>query len=199
MKQVNLLPRNYWEPPKAFIHPFWKRFSAFFLICVGLALGIHVQFQAFVVKFDQQLLKSKSILDKVDPELKRFQQLVNERDQLKQMIASFQDGGSKHIPDVVRKKKSITQILERVVLAMPADVWLRILQCDYESKRLVIEGSAVSNEAMQRFITDGLMQGNDLSNLMIHNVRLLESKEEIQFSLSLEFAPENGIEKDSKG
>ncbi len=188
MKQVNLISCKHNNSTRTRIHPFWIRFFVFSIFCILASLSIHIQFQAFVIEFDRQLEKSKELISKVDPQLKQFQELVAERDLLRERNRSFRSSSFQNIPDVQIQNIPITELLKRIVEALPANVWLRVIQCNYGNKTLVLEGLAKTKDDMQHFLDEGLIKNEEFYNLLINNVTLLESKQEIRFSVSLQFA-----------
>ena len=81
-------------------------------------------------------------------------------------------------------KPMASELLTTLTNAMPYEVWLQTIKCDYINRTIYIEGYAVSKTSMQSFINDKLIHLPYFSDPLIENVRMLEEKNQVEFSFT---------------
>jgi Tfp pilus assembly protein PilN len=187
MKQVNLIPKKIERRQGLGIHPFWKRFFLLILFFLFLTFIFHTMLYSQIQGFNEQLASLKGIADHLSEEILIYNQLENEREQLEQWLNAQDDrltGTS-----LLKARVPATLVLRSLIEAMPNDVWLRNVDCDYEEAVLTVDGMAKTKTIMQAFVNTRLKAVPVFSDILLHTVNVSQVDQTVAFSFTCRLHP----------
>jgi hypothetical protein len=188
MKQINLIPKKIEKRQVVLIHPFWKRFFLLILFFLFLTFVFHTVLYSQIRGFNGQLVLFKNIADRLSEEILIYTQLENEREQLEQVLN--EQGGHLTDASLLKLRVPMTIVLRSLIEAMPKDVWLRHVECDYESAVLTVDGMAKTKTIMQAFVNTQLKTVPVFSDILLHTVNVSQVDQTVAFSFTCRLHPQ---------
>ncbi len=156
MRQINLLPTVKGNAEKAPIHSFWKRFGILAAIVLIASVGLAWVLRIGLADLEEQIRLAEIRRKAMEPELKQFQDLANQRNALRTDLQKINEEIDKDFSLNLLADLNICPIVEQITLSIPEQVWLKSLECKVEDRRLLLEATATSEQQMKEFVLGNL-------------------------------------------